>query len=550
MASGFLQAAAFYYSTYRLWCIDVVYRARFCANGSAVHIACQVGMALLVIFASHGVRPNKDLIAAGEHAATGVLQVAIFCLGALVFTMLRDLELMLLHPREASRRCGSFQFINSLGTAAWWGAALGCAIHAGGAAEWGARRAVDMAEVRAYLNLGAAFLLVGGAWSDLRLLCHFFRERYQRRRGYVVGALDRMRKLVPVHVEFIIHRRQEFMYLMLGETVLQLVVSSSSHVNEGTFLGEMRYHAVVLAGFVAALCMAHSYHLTEPASPDHHAMRRSALSGLVYQCLFGLKGFAVLCVGIGYKIALYDPPGTLIGSAEPLAAQRQLAFSMCICFGLQPLMHPLHIGFKRYYAPRCLWRRPRRTATIAARLLVIAAMGLSVLIAPRMQLWGFAVLQAALALVACVLLQVQLTWFGTRTEKTCCGIKSAAAKEVGRATDDHDAHPGSGHLPRAGHLPTAAASGRGGRRHGAADDDNDDDDDDREDDTYRSEQTWIYGDSDPVFARGGSLQAEAPRVRATMSGGALQHGDLQQLFSCRPSTHGSPSRGRPPLLTM
>ena len=537
VASGVMHAAAFYYCTYRLWSIDVVYRARFCADGSAAHLVCQVVIALLVVFASHGVRPNKDLIAAGLHAASGMLQVAAFCLGALGLTMLRDLELMLLHPREASRRCGSLQLLNGLGTAAWWGAAIWSAVHA-------TRLEGGSAEGRLYLTLSAALALLGGAWFDLRLLFIFFRERHQRRRGYVLGALDRRRKMVPIHVEFCIHRRQEFMYLMLGETVLQLVVSSSTHLQSGTLTlsTELRYHAVVLAGFVATLCMAHSYHLTEPASPDHHAMRRSAVSGLVYQFLFGVKGFAVLCVGIGYKIALYDPSGEHVGSCQPLAPQQQLAFSMAACFGLQPLMHPLHVGFKRYYSPRCLWRRPRRTATIALRLLVIAAMGLSVLVAPKMELWAFAVLQAGLAVVACVLLQVQLIWYGNKHERKCCGMKCAAAKEGTRASDDHDDQPING-------TPVAAGNGRGGHRRGAAADDDDDDDD--EDDTYRSEQTWIYGDSDAVFARG-SLQAEVPRVRATMSGGALHtnDGDFQSLFSSRPNAFGTPSRGRPPLLTM
>ena len=394
--------------------------------------------------------------------------------------MLRYLELALLHPTEASRRTAGSQLVHLAGSAVWWGGALASAAAS-------RRHAADSATARDLLRLCAALTLVGGWWYDARISFVLLRERSLRRRGYTRGALGRKTKTVPMNLNFVLHRWQEFMYLMLGEAILlQLVISAATTVRDdgsGDVEDDNLYYAVVIAGFVAVLAMGHSYHLTEPHRADHHATRRSAVSGILFAMLFSFRGFAVLCVGVGFKLALYDPHGTILqdATASNQPGQRTaLAAPMAVCFGLQMLMHPcaaatrthssfssfsssrhhspltdprgqfpasrLHIGFKRYYSPRWLRRHPGRTACIALRVVLIVAMGTSA--ATRLEPWQLALLQAALAVAQAALLQAQLVWFGTQREQHHAGLHvgrdSSGHLHLG-GTDAADAPHGHGH---------------------------------------------------------------------------------------------------------
>ena len=61
LSEGLLHAAAFYLCIFRLWSCGMMYRARFCADGSVAHLTLDVASGLLVVLASHGVRPPVDL---------------------------------------------------------------------------------------------------------------------------------------------------------------------------------------------------------------------------------------------------------------------------------------------------------------------------------------------------------------------------------------------------------------------------------------------------------------------------------------------------------
>lgn len=439
LSEGVLHAAAFYLCIFRLWSCGMMYRARFCTDGSVAHLTLDVASGLLVVLASHGVRPPVDYLleTPPRHAATGFVLLLIFALPALGLFMLRYLELALLHPTEASRRTAGAQLVHLAGSAVWWGAALA-------AAAASSRHAAHSRVARDLLRLCAALTLVGGWWYDARISYVLLRERSLRRRGYTRGALGRKTKTVPMNLNFVLHRWQEFMYLMLGEAILQLVISAATTVRDdgsGDVEDDNLYYAVVISGFLAVLCMGHSYHLTEPHRADHHATRRSAVSGILFAMLFSFRGFSVLCVGVGFKLALYDPHGTRLEDATTANQPGQrtaLAAPMAVCFGLQMLMHPLHIGFKRYYSPRWLRRHPGRTVCIVLRLVLIAAMGASA--ATGLEPWQLAILQAMLAVAQAALLQAQLVWFGTQREQHHAGMQRGSSGHLHLGGIDADAH--------------------------------------------------------------------------------------------------------------
>ena len=117
---------------------------------------------------------------------------------------------------------------------------------------------------------------------------------------------------VPTNIEFTIHRLNEFMMLMLGETILSITIAPSPFAKDGVeysedHYGRVEHYVTFTAGFIICLCMTFSFNVTEPHHSTEHVMRRDATAGFVWLMLFGFKALAVLQVGIGVKIALYYP---------------------------------------------------------------------------------------------------------------------------------------------------------------------------------------------------------------------------------------------------
>lgn len=117
------------------------------------------------------------------------------------------------------------------------------------------------------------------------------------------------------------------------------------------------------------------------------------------------KTLSVLFVGIGIKLALYMPDAPI--DAHFADDQRlQLGLSLAVCFGLELVMRPLHVGVKRYYSPETLLKRSKtRTAVIAIRALLNGAM--VAVAAIKVQPWAFVWVEASFALLACGLAHYQ-----------------------------------------------------------------------------------------------------------------------------------------------
>jgi hypothetical protein len=279
------------------------------------------------------------------------------------------------------------------GTVLWWFAAWASSIDAGST------------------DLTAKLMFVGGLWEDVRSAYILLKLTCARKYGGFRDALLSFkhhvtRFTVPPNIEYLLSRCQEFMFLMLGETILQVRTSSlldafqnavpqpccpssidavallsrfdySSRLDRRTQLviaprpvgaeTHLPFYSTVISGFIVTLCMIHTTVITELHNRDGHVIHRDALAGQIWLTLFSVKAFAVMCVGVGYKLTLYKPQAPADG-AYATTQRHLLGSSIGATFLLQLVTHPLHTGFSRYYSPMTLITHPRRTALIAARI--------------------------------------------------------------------------------------------------------------------------------------------------------------------------------------
>lgn len=115
----------------------------------------------------------------------------------------------------------------------------------------------------------------------------------------------------PINVNSLVHRFNEFQMLMLGETVLQLVISDWPPAPPGvpTNAGDMtnlteddqRFMASTLFGLIIVLSMLHSHVHTYPDSPDNHAAKKGTICFYLFLAFFMLKAAFVLLTGVGVK---------------------------------------------------------------------------------------------------------------------------------------------------------------------------------------------------------------------------------------------------------
>ena len=215
------------------------------------------------------------------------------------------------------------------------------------------------------------------------------------------------------------------MMLMLGETILQIVIAPGTISSED----EIQRYLAEGASFVIAVCMMYSFNVIEPHEADHHAMRRSAVAGLVYLMLFSVKACSVLQVGVAIKLALYAPTASPV---EHYAATFRfyLALSLVFCFGLVFFMRPLHEGFVRFYDPSSFTQYPLRLLLLLCSLVLLG--GFVGLAALDVQPYLLLVLEAILCVMQVAVLSALL-----RIEK------HALSPRPGASTKDKAADEGA-----------------------------------------------------------------------------------------------------------
>ena len=103
---------------------------------------------------------------------------------------------------------------------------------------------------------------------------------------------------IPINMEFNIHRNFEWIMLMLGAGILNLlivdVVDSSSFY--GTFY----------CGILTVVLLQYLHFRSQPHNPDDHALRRNKDAGIWFVFVNGVYSAGLLAFGASYKLFLYE----------------------------------------------------------------------------------------------------------------------------------------------------------------------------------------------------------------------------------------------------
>jgi hypothetical protein len=211
----------------------------------------------------------------------------------------RYAEQALFARAEAARRHASRHLVDSgavlLG---WWLAALVLTSSSGSLSfDPGDRTAIVL-------------LLAGAFWPDLRTLWRM------QRRLWVPGEHWPPSKVgLAVNATFMLHRYAEFMFLMLGEALLQLIIQDIPH----DLVVSVPYYTIEVIGYGLAVCAMYSFHVTEPHDASSHVLLRAGRTALLYELLFCLKAAAVRATPAARSCPMRPTPCHAMPRGSPFA---------------------------------------------------------------------------------------------------------------------------------------------------------------------------------------------------------------------------------------
>ena len=202
-----LHSLAPFVCMYSLWDIEKRHRAMYEVS-SKTHVMLDWLTDFLLIAASMDMQP-ANAYRSRRHPSLGLSRVLIPITGAFCVWMARIAEIALLSTRECARRQSSVELITCCQILVLWGGALVLSMHDFGDPLTNARMS----------DCAAALMWIGNLWW---LWKQAFRSLIKLA---LSGSLPLERMQVCANAGFNIHRNNEFMFLMLGETVLQIVVA-------------------------------------------------------------------------------------------------------------------------------------------------------------------------------------------------------------------------------------------------------------------------------------------------------------------------------------
>jgi len=380
-----------FFVLFGLWFMDVEWDARYRCRG-VLHTGFELLILMCVILASTYI---EDLEYMRDHPDSW-WWICCFYMCSTLLWMTRYLHIAVCHPLELARRDASHQIINLLSQVV-------CVAIAWGLSAWSFDHEHTEDE-KEDSHMGVCVLL---------FICPFLPALRNMVRSIVGGApLAAVIQSYssPLNGEFIMHRANEFMMLMLGETVLQLVIS---HAPEGG-LGEDPFHksaeqrafiACIIGGSIIAFCMLHAHIHSEPADPSHSAMSgRGATRACNFFVALATKACVTLQVGIGIKVALYDPP--LEGTKATEQHRLQISYALFVVLSLQLYIKPLHEGLRAYFGPLLSLHTPLATLCFASRLATNLFIMLIYLVDEPS--WAFICVQAGAATASMLFLQAEV----------------------------------------------------------------------------------------------------------------------------------------------
>jgi len=110
--------------------------------------------------------------------------------------------------------------------------------------------------------------------------------------------IDHKEWFVPMNIDYAIHRWGEWTMLLLGESVLSLLIVDLS---EG-----VEYYATFFSGVVTVILLEFLHFRSQPYDADHHALRRSRSSGLMFSLLMWFYSVSLIILGTTYKMFLFE----------------------------------------------------------------------------------------------------------------------------------------------------------------------------------------------------------------------------------------------------
>lgn len=113
--------------------------------------------------------------------------------------------------------------------------------------------------------------------------------------------LSHKQVMVPINLEFTIHRIGEWVMLMLGESVLSILTSPT---NEAT--STPAYRVSFFAGILTVTMFQYLFFRTQPSEAKDHAMRRSQGGGFTFLFCHIFYSASLILVGCCYKMMLSE----------------------------------------------------------------------------------------------------------------------------------------------------------------------------------------------------------------------------------------------------
>jgi len=111
-------------------------------------------------------------------------------------------------------------------------------------------------------------------------------------------SADHRRHMVPMNVDYAIHRYGEWTMLMLGESVLSLLIVD---IVETT-----GYYKTFIDGVISIVLVEYLHFQSQPSEPDKHAVRRSLPASFAFYWLMQIYSLALIVLGTSYKMLLYE----------------------------------------------------------------------------------------------------------------------------------------------------------------------------------------------------------------------------------------------------
>ena len=241
--NGIVHALAPFFCMYMLWGIETKMRAQF-AISSKVHYVLDALSNLLLIFA--GMNMVAPAAYREQRAVHGLANVLVPLLVDFAIWIARLVELALFARRDNSRRQSSAEVVICIQVLAMWVAAYVLLV---------TDFSDPVANARAS-DTAAALMWFGSLWWVFKQAWRCVIELWLHENNLAIE-----RAFVCSNMGFVFHRNNEFMFLMLGETVLQIVIGVSDGYSTSSAANSLfnQKMATATASFILAGCMLYSF---------------------------------------------------------------------------------------------------------------------------------------------------------------------------------------------------------------------------------------------------------------------------------------------------